>query len=123
MKNRFFFAACMLVLAYSCSTDGKSAKPSIGQDQMANLLSEIALAEGYAETYLLRDTTLDRDSIIRTQVDLVFKIRKVDQTQFRSSYKYYRQHPQIFKVLLDTANARASKNRDEIHRVRNIRPS
>lgn len=122
MTMKTIVTFCLYLMALSCST-GDKGKPVINQDRMADLLSEIALAEGYAETYLLRDTALNRDSIIRTQVDLVFKIRKVDRGQFNASYKYYRQHPQIFKVLLDTANARASKNRDEIHRIRNIRPS
>ena len=95
----------------------------IGEDRMANILYDIALAEGFVETYKLKDSTLNKDSVLRTEVDLVFNFHKVDPARFSMSYAYYKKHPRAFQKLIDTANARAIRNRENSYSNRKINPS
>ncbi len=105
----------------SCSTD--SATPAIDQNKMADILFDVALAEGYVESYQLKDSLAKKDSLLQREMDIVLKIHKVDSKQFTSSYNYYRKNPSKFKELADSANNRAIRNRETIYTRRRINPS
>lgn len=90
---------------------------------MANILYDMALAEGFVETYQLKDSSVNRDSALKAEMDIVLTYHRVDPARFSMSYAYYQQHPQVFKVLIDTANARAIRNRENSYTRRKPNPS
>lgn len=90
---------------------------------MANILYDIALAEGFVETYKLKDSSLNKDSALQKEIDIVLKFHRVDPALFTKSYGYYQHHPQDFKTLIDTANARAIRNRENSYNRRKPNPS
>ena len=116
------FAFLMLML-WSCSGAGFNSVDVIGKDRMANILYDIALAESYVETYQLKDSSLNKDSALQKEIDLVLKYHGVEPLRFSKSYQFYQQHPQEFKVLIDTANARAIRNRENSYSRRKPNPS
>lgn len=94
----------------------------MNETQMAYLLNEAALAEGFAESYLFRDTLLSKDSILKAEFDKVLAVNHVTAAEFSRSYQYYKQKPAVFKVLVDSANALASRNRELIYSKRKVNP-
>lgn len=112
----------MLTL-WSCSGTVFNSVDVIGKDRMANILYDIALAEAFVETYQFKDSSTNKDSALQKEIDLVLKYHSVEPAQFSKSYHFYQQHPKDFKVLIDTANARAIRNRENSYNRRKPNPS
>jgi len=112
-----------MLLLWSCTGTGFNSVEVIGKDRMANILYDIALAEAFVETYQLKDSSLNKDSALQKEIDLVLKYHGVAPLRFSKSYQFYQQHPKDFKTLIDTANARAIRNRENSYSRRKPNPS
>jgi hypothetical protein len=119
MRFIFFLA----IAFYSCDGGNFSEDGILDQNKMADLLNEVALAEGFAESYLFKDTLQSKDTLVQKELDKVLQLNKISMKQFTKSYHYYKTHPEEFKVMVDTANARASRNREQIYTRRKVNPS
>lgn len=120
MRFILFIFISGLLLCVSCNQILRGGQDILEQDKMATLLNEMALAEGFAESYLLRDTFKSKDSILQNELDKALMINHVTAEQFAASYRYYKSKPEILKVIVDSANARASRNRELIYTRRKI---
>ncbi len=114
--------AFFILLLWSCSWKGFNSDDVIGKDRMANILYDIALAEAFVETYQLKDSALNKDSALQKEIDLVLKYHAVVPLRFSKSYQFYQQHPKDFRILIDTANARAIRNRENSYNSRKPNP-
>lgn len=112
MKPVLFIILAMAI-ASACST--KKTIEIIQKDKMADMVTEIALADAYAETYILRDSSLKKDSVLQQELNAVYKINKTTPEQFAMSYKYYSSSPTLFKEIIDSAHARAYRKKDKIY--------
>lgn len=105
----------LLLIIYSCSNVNRVPSDVIPREKMGVILFELALAEGYLENYPFKDTTVNRDSMLTVELDKVLAIHKVSQKEFRDSYKFYKSHPQIFKVMTDTVYYRAQRSPEKMY--------
>lgn len=119
---KFFCCSVILLHMFSCNF-GNESQEVLNQDEMADILNDITLAEGFVESYLFKDSTLNRDSAVQAEIDKALQLRQVSTALFTRSYRYYQAHPDQFKLIADTANARASKARDNSYSRRVIKPS
>ena len=101
----FFFASC----------SNKREAELIKKEKMIELITEISLADAYSETYILKDSSLNKDSVLQQELSTVYKINQVTPDQFASSYKYYSSNPILFKEIVDSAHARAYRKKDRIY--------
>ena len=85
----------------------------IGVDPMAEIIFDISLAEGFVESFLLKDTLLRKDSVYQSEINKVLQFHKTTPAIFSTSYKYYSQKPVLFKQVMDSTNARAQRYREE----------
>jgi hypothetical protein len=122
MKNYLFFCLFVLFTASSCSVDADSSSV-IRRDEMADVLNDIALAEGYVESYIFKDSSINKDSAVQAEIDKALQLRKITPDLFSRSYRYYRLHPDEFKIIADTANVRAIKARDNSYSRRVLKSS
>jgi Domain of unknown function (DUF4296) len=122
MKKVFLAILVIPMVLCACSDVDVTARV-LNQDEMANVLNDIALAEGFVESYLYKDSTLNKDSATQAEVDKALQLRKVGTDLFVRSYRYYQSNPDLFKIVVDTANARASRNRDKSYSRRVLNPS
>jgi hypothetical protein len=111
------------IALFSCGGVEFSEDRILDQNKMADLLNEVALAEGFAESYLFKDTLQSKDTLVQKELDKVLQLHQISMDQFTKSYYYYKTHPEEFKVLVDTANARASRNREQIYTRKKVNPS
>jgi hypothetical protein len=123
MKVIFIILTVIMVGYTSCIGDRYGTMGILDEDKMADLLNEIALAEGFAESYLFRDTLQSKDTLVQRELDKVLKLHHISVEQFSESYHYYKTHPEEFKVLVDSANARAARNREQSYNKRKVNPS
>lgn len=116
MKWKALSSLCfLLILVYACNNGKKVPAGVIGQEKMGVILFELAMAEGYLENYPFRDTTVNRDSMVKVEMDKVLAIHHVSQQEFRDSYKFYKSRPEIFKVMTDTVYYRAQRSPEKMY--------
>jgi hypothetical protein len=118
----YFFLAAFIISLFACQ-NGNESKEILNQDEMADVLNDITLAEGFVESYMFKDSALNKDSALQAEIDKALQLRQVSTALFTRSYRYYQAHPDQFKLIADTANARASKARDNSYSRRVIKPS
>ena len=106
---------CIILFFSSCSSQQDKSSAIIEKNEMTELFRDILLAEGYVESYLSKDTTLNKDTLLRREIDLVLRLHKVDAKTFSRSYRYYKGHPDVFKLLMDSASSRFSKDKEDAH--------
>lgn len=103
-----FFLTCLV----SCDRDNHVPRGIIKVDPMADILMDISMAEAFSESFLLTDSTLKKDSVLKMEISKVYKLHNTDPIQFSKSYTFYTTKPVLFKVVMDSANARAIRNRE-----------
>jgi hypothetical protein len=68
-----------------------------------------------ADEYYIKLTTNDTAQQFKNEnfrlYDQVFRAYKINRKQFYSSYKYYESHPDLFKVLIDSVDEVAKRQR------------
>ncbi len=105
----------LLCFVFQCMTFGCSNQlPNdiIEVDPMAEIIFDISLAEGFVETFLLKDTALLKDSVYQSEINKVLQLHKTTPAIFSKSYTYYTQKPILFKQVMDSANARALRYKE-----------
>ena len=111
---RFLFF-CVIVFLNSCSSQRNKSDAILESHEMTEVFRDILLAESYVESYLSKDTTLNKDTLLRREMDLVLALHKIDAKTFSKNYKYYKDHPDLFKLVMDSASSRLSKEKDKGH--------
>lgn len=104
-----FFSLTSLV---SCESEYHVPRGVIKVDPMADILMEISMAEAFSESFLLTDSTLKKDSVLKSEISKVYKLHNIDPIRFSKSYIFYTTKPVLFKMVMDSANARVTRNRD-----------
>lgn len=115
MKLKLVFFVVLFSFVLSCTSKVGEEKQILNQDQMANVLYDVLLAESYVESYLMLDTTLNKDSLLKVEMDKVLKVYGISSSTFSKSYLYYKAHPIQLETVLDSANERAVRGRTDIY--------
>ncbi len=113
MKYYFLFIVCSFLI---CSCKWVEHKGElIDASEMADIINDIALAEAYIESFLLKDSTQKKEALLKNEIGKVLKVRKTDPEKFTRSYNYYLARPDEFKVIIDSANERAIREREKAY--------
>ena len=108
--------ALLLTMAIiSCGSGEKVPKDVLEPRKMERVMTDILMAESFSESYLLLDTTKKRDEWFTGELNKVLAINHITQDQFRKSMNFYKSRPDIFKVIIDSINAKGQRNRDKIY--------
>lgn len=121
MRTGIIICCLMTLVIASCNGIFRRETNVLSPERMAYMLNEMALAEGFAESYLFRDTMQSKDSILQKEIDKVLAVNKISATQFSRSYRYYKTKPDLFKEIVDSANALSTRNRDLIYTRRKVK--
>lgn len=101
MRQYHLFVALFLILTLvGCAGDDGSGKPDnlIPADKMANILTEIHMAESQVGRYALRSA--DSSTLVFNRLnDRILKKFAVDTSAYRTSYIYYSSHPDKFEAI------------------------
>ena len=103
----------------SCGSSDKVPKGILEPRKMERVLTDILMAESFSESYLLLDTTKKRDEWVTGELNKVLAINDISQDEFRKSMTFYKSRPDIFKVIIDSINAKGQRNRDKIYDMQN----
>ena len=109
-----FFINCLLVsfaiLVFSCA--GKSKKMDLLPfDTLKVVVWDMLNAEEFNNVLITKDSTLKNSRNNLKLYQQVFFIHHVSKEQFYYSYEFYEQHPDRFKLLMDSVSAYAPRQR------------
>jgi Domain of unknown function (DUF4296) len=97
---------------------GKDGVPRgiIPRDRMEQVMWDMAQADQYVALYLAKDSAhIDRKKETLKLYETVFRLYDVSLEQFRKSYRYYLDHPELGQLLFDSVIARGVRARTEMY--------
>ena len=115
MRGALFSIFVVLIL-YSCSLGDQSIpRDVIKINPMADILLDIAVAESYAESYILKDSSLNSDSVYKSEISKVLQLHNTDATIFSRSYAFYTRNPSLFKIVIDSTHDRSVRKKERVY--------
>lgn len=101
--------------ALSCKDNNRVPKKFIQPDQMGRVLFSLSMAEEFVNTYVAKDSFRNKEQELQKEYQKVFLLYKVTREDFEKSYEFYKTHPDIFRVMLDTLDARGQRRRIDLY--------
>ena len=95
----------LLLFVYSCNTTSSI----IPQKKMQAVMWDLMKADALSQQLILKDSLKKLRQESKKLTDRVFLIHDVTEDQFKKSYQYYSEHPDILKIIVDSINAQESR--------------
>jgi len=103
-----------ILLAVGCSNKDKVPSDIIPRDKMEKILWDMVQADQYAAIYLIKDSAKVN---VKTETlklyEEVFRLHQVSRDEFRRSFAYYQQHPELTRNVFDSILAQGNRQRTE----------
>ena len=107
---------CCLLLIVVCLCSCWQTKPGhngiLSVDSMKAVMWDMVQVDEFASVYVKKDTTRNLQKETNILYQKVFALHKTDSSHFFKSFNYYKQHPEQYKVLVDSLAALATRERD-----------
>ena len=78
----------------------------LSPDKMQEVLWDMIRADEFLVSYVIKDTSVDRKTESIKLYEMVFDLHDISKSTLEKSFKYYQQHPEILKPIMDSLNAR-----------------
>ena len=108
MRNSTLLFFVLLLMA-SCSRKKEVPKDILSRDKMQEVLWSMISAGEFLNAYVLNDSVKKMTEISKTYGQ-VFQIHHITKAEFDRSWLYYREHPEIMKVMLDSLSKKRTIN-------------
>ena len=107
----------LLVICFfvACSSPNKMPDDVIAVDKMKFIVWDLTRAGKLAEDKYRKDSV----SLSREKMQLfqqVFNVYHITRDAFYKSYRYYEEHPDKHKILLDSLNIYAGRERQDLYK-------
>jgi hypothetical protein len=104
LKNvKFISALYFLIILHGCSITGSVTGPEYDEDTMAEILTEIHLAE--AKVSKMKFRSPDSSALVFKRLeDQIFKKHEIDTLEYRNSYEYYASDVKMWKRIYMKVN-------------------
>jgi hypothetical protein len=96
-------------LIIACSGKNRIPKGVLSKEKMQVVLWDILRADEFVAGFVLpKDSTLDKKRESTLLYEQVFRIHQSSREEFKKSILFYQSHPSLFKIILDSLQARQS---------------
>lgn len=111
MRRALWF--CILLFA-ACADKDSVPSGILPKEKMGAVLWDMIQAEQFSTTYLAKDSgKIDLKTEDLRLYDQVFRLHGITREDFRKSYRFYQDHPDITRILFDSLLARGNRLRTE----------
>lgn len=114
MKIRVWYFGLILMLS-ACADGSQIPRSVIQPAEMGKILFELNMAEEFVTGYVAKDSAKNKDVEIKKEYHKIYLLHSVTEQEFEKSYSYYRQNPDIFRVVMDSLNSQAQRKRNDIY--------
>ncbi|MFT3749456.1 MAG: DUF4296 domain-containing protein [Agriterribacter sp.] len=115
MKLHLMFVFYLFML-YSCGKN-KSGSDIIASDKMGSVMFDMNVAEEFVSIYVAKDSSKDKKAELNKEYEKIYLLYDITEQQFKDSYNYYKTHPEAYKIVVDSLNAKAQRRREELYRM------
>lgn len=91
------FFACV-----SCGNKNKVPSEIIQPEKMELILWDVVRSQALSAEEARKDSTINEIAQTKVLAQKVFKIHNITYAEYDKSYKWYTNHPDIMKILLDS---------------------
>lgn len=114
----------ILILAFLISCSTSIPKDVLPPEQMKIVLWDVLRADELAGYNLTSDSSLNRIQTYTGYYQQILDIHKISRERFNKSMLYYRNHPALFKVVLDSLQNYADRQQknDTFHTLKPSHP-
>lgn len=105
----------MIILALLSSCSSGVPKNIIGIDSMKVYMWDMMRVDELYLRILSKDTTASRRKMNIHLYKEVFALHQISKGQFDSSYAYYASNPVLYKLLVDSLDAYAGRERTKLY--------
>lgn len=110
MRNAIKLFCVCLIVVIGCRS-GISKEGLLAPDSMKVVMWDMMKADELYLRISIKDTTAARRKENIRLYEQVFAVHKITKKQFDSSYRFYAAHPDQFKLLLDSLDTYAARQR------------
>lgn len=100
--KKLSFLVCFAVFILACSDRDKVPKGILPKQKMQEVIWDILRAGELLEGYVFKDTTPNKTNMALQWYDSIYALHHISKADFDRSYDYYRTHPELMKVILDS---------------------
>jgi len=105
-----------LLFVMFCLCSCWQAKPGHGEvlsiNAMKLVMWDMIQADEFAIVYIGKDSSRNLQKETNLLYQKVFALHKIDSKRFFASFEFYKNHPDHYKVLVDSLTAFANRERD-----------
>ena len=102
MRGLLLIICCVFILA-GCKNKNKATAGIIPQKKMQAVLWDMMRADQFLADFVLnKDSSLDKTSERIKYYNKIFDIHHITKEQFSTSFSYYKTHPDLFKMIMDS---------------------
>jgi len=106
---RWLVTVMFAFAALSCNEEKKIPEDIIPPEQMQAVFWDFLRADIYAEDFLKADSSLDTEKESAALQKTVFQKHQLSRDRFLRSYRYYSDHPELMRDMLDSMLVRQQK--------------
>ena len=102
MRGWLFIPVVLFLLA-ACKGKKKIPEGILQPPQMQAVLWDVMRADQFLNNYVFnKDTTLNKVSESLKFYEQIFAIHEINQEQFQESFTFYKEHPDLMMVIMDS---------------------
>lgn len=115
--KKFFCSIIVSIVFVYCTPEDKKIPPEVlPVDTMKIIVWHLIEAGDYASSLKEKDSTIK--SLNTIYFSEVLKLHHLDKNDFLKSFNFYQSNPYFNGILFDSINAYASRQRNEIYKLR-----
>ncbi len=115
--RKMFLVFIILSACINCTPEGKRIPPDVlTVDTMKLVIWHLTLAGDYATSLKEKDSTIKK--LNTTYFSEVLKLHHINKNDFTKSFNFYETNLYFNKILFDSVNVYASRQRNEIYKFR-----
>jgi hypothetical protein len=93
----------VVLFLFACKGKNKIPPSVLQPKKMQAVLWDVMRADQFLNNYvLIKDSNLNKVSESLKYYDQIFAIHEISQEQFQESFTFYKEHPDLMKVIMDS---------------------
>jgi len=100
--KRLLFLFLPLLILNSCKSKDQTPKGILPKEKMQEVLWSMIVAGEFLNGYVLIRDSVDKVAESSKVYGQVFQVHHITREEFDKSYSYYRDHPDLMRVILDS---------------------
>lgn len=119
MRYSIFFIVSILFVFGECSCKSGTEANIIAPGKMGSVLFDMNVADDFVTIYVSKDSSKNKTLELNREYQKIYLLYNITEDEFKRSYEYYKSHPDEYKVLMDSLNAKAQRRREDLYRITN----